>query len=215
MFLILSCLRQFPLALQHAQAGTFNSKVPLSSDPAGKVLGILGMGGIGTALARRAVAFGMKVGYHNRNRLSPDAEAALGVVYFASKQDLLRQSDVVSLNLPLTPQTKHTISTAEFELMKRSAILINTARGPVVNEVALIAALEQGVIGGAGLDVYENEPHIPQALLSNPRAVCLPHVGTVSYETQREMEAVCIRNLVQGLKTGHMPYVVAEQVGKF
>ncbi|OCF36236.1 2-hydroxyacid dehydrogenase [Kwoniella heveanensis BCC8398] len=211
MYLILSCLRQFPLALVHAQQGSFNSRVPLSNDPQGKLLGILGLGGIGTALAVRAKAFGMKVGYHNRSRLPLEQETALGVSYIPSLDELLKTSDVISLNLPLNASTKHIISKEAFSKMKPSAILLNTARGPVIDEVALIEALKSGTIAGAGLDVYEHEPKIPEELLQDPKVVCLPHVGTVSVETQREMEAVCMRNLIHALSTGHLPYVVKEQ----
>ncbi|TYJ52847.1 hypothetical protein B9479_006527 [Cryptococcus floricola] len=186
-FLILSVLRQFPLALAHAQAGTFNSALPLSNDPKGKVLGIVGMGGIGSALALRAKALGMEVVYHNRKRVDAGKEKDLGVRYVGSVEELLKTSDVISLNLPLTPSTHHLISTPQFDLLKPTAL------------------------AGVGLDVYENEPKIPKELLDDPRAVCLPHVGTVTVETQEEMEAVCLKNLETGLKTGKMGFVVAEQ----
>lgn len=168
------------------------------------------MGGIGRAFAKRARSLGMTVQYHNRTQLPSELEQG---AKYVTRDELLSTSDVVSLNLPLNPKTKHTISTAEFKAMKPTAILINTARGPVVDEAALIAALESGEIAGAGLDVYENEPSIPDALLSNPRAVCLPHIGTLSYETQRDMEAFCINNLLAGLSTGNLSNVVPEQRG--
>lgn len=208
MFLLLGVLRQFSKALASAQAGTFNSPLPLSNDPRGKVLGILGMGGIGRALAKRAKAFGMAVKYHNRNRLGAELE---GGAQFVSYDELLRTSDVVSLNLPLNAKTKHLISTSAFEAMKQSAVLINTARGPVVDEEALIAALEKGEIAGAGLDVYENEPKIPEALLKSPKAFCLPHVGTLTLETQEAMEAACLSNIVHGLQKGKLGFTVPEQ----
>ncbi|TYJ52852.1 hypothetical protein B9479_006532 [Cryptococcus floricola] len=210
-FLILSVLRQFPLALAHAQAGTFNSSIPLSNDPKGKVLGIVGMGGIGSALAVRAKALGMDVVYHNRKRVDAGKEKELDVRYVGSLEELLKTSDVISLNLPLTPSTHHLISTPQFDLLKPTAVLINTARGPIIDETALIQALKDNKLAGVGLDVYENEPKIPKELLDDPRAVCLPHVGTVTVETQEEMEAVCLRNLETGLRTGKMGFVVAEQ----
>lgn len=209
-FLLLAVLRQFAKALNEARAGSFHKNLPLSNNPTGKILGILGMGGIGRAFAQRAKALGMTVQYHNRNRLSPDLEQG---AKYVSRDELLSTSDVVSLNLPLNAATKHTMSTAEFKAMKSSAILINTARGAVVDEPALIAALESGEIAGAGLDVYENEPTIPTQLLQHPNAVCLPHIGTLSYETQKEMEAFCIRNLKAGLATGKLANVVPEQKG--
>jgi lactate dehydrogenase-like 2-hydroxyacid dehydrogenase len=152
----------------------------------------------------------MTIQYHNRNRLPEDLEQG---AKYVSRDELLATSDVVSLNLPLNAHTKHTISAPELKAMKKSAILINTARGAVVDEPALIEALESGEIAGAGLDVYENEPTIPARLLQHPNAVCLPHIGTLSYETQKEMEAFCIRNLRAGLSTGKLANVVPEQKG--
>ncbi|WVQ70489.1 hypothetical protein IAR50_000008 [Cryptococcus sp. DSM 104548] len=211
LFLILSVLRQFPLALAHAQAGTFNSAIPLSNDPKGKILGIVGMGGIGGALAGRARALGMEVIYYNRRRVDIEKEKRLGAKYVDTLEELLKTSDVISLNLPLTSATHHLISTPQFGLLKPTAVLINTARGPIIDELALIQALKENKLAGVGLDVYENEPKIPRELLEDPRAVCLPHVGTVTVETQEEMEAVCLRNLETGLTTGKMGFVVAEQ----
>lgn len=138
------------------------------------------MGGIGRAFARRARALGMTIVYHNRNRLSPDLED--GASYVSSLDELLSTSDVVSLNLPLNAKTRHTIGREQFKRMKKSAILINTARGPVVDEKALVDALEQGEIAGCGLDVYENEPKIEEGLVKLERegkAFLLPHVGYV------------------------------------
>jgi glyoxylate reductase len=212
LFLMLGSLRQFNVALAQAQAGSFHRGLPLSSDPQGKLLGILGMGGIGRALAKRARALGMTVQYHNRNQLSEDLEQG---AKYVTRDELLSTSDVVSLNLPLNAATKHTISTPEFKSMKPSAVLINTARGPVVDEKALITALESGEIAGAGLDVYENEPQIPAELLRHPRAICLPHIGTLSYETQKEMEAFCLRNIRTGLSTGKLSTFVPEQKGRW
>ncbi|TXT06066.1 hypothetical protein VHUM_03539 [Vanrija humicola] len=210
LFLILGSLRQFNVALANAQAGQFHRGLPLSSDPAGKVLGILGMGGIGRALAKRAKALGMTIQYHNRSRLPEDLEQG---AKYVGREELIATSDVLSLNLPLNEATKHSIGAAELKAMKPTSILINTARGPVVDEPALIAALTTGDIAGAGLDVYENEPIIPTELLQHPRAICLPHIGTLSYETQKEMEAFCLRNIRAGLASGKLTTVVPEQKG--
>ena len=139
------------------------------------------MGGIGRAFARRARTLGMTIVYHNRNRLSPDLED--GATYVPSLDELLSTSDVVSLNLPLNAKTRHTVGAEQFKRMKKSAILINTARGPVVDEKALVDALEQGEIAGCGLDVYENEPKIEEGLVKLERegkAFLLPHVGYVA-----------------------------------
>lgn len=169
------------------------------------------MGGIGSALARRAKPFGLKVQYHNRRRLAEEKERETGATYVESMDQLLATSDIVSLNLPLTAATKHLISDEAFSKMKPTSILINTARGPIVDEAALVRALESGKIAGCGLDVYENEPQITKELLDHPNALCLPHVGTVTVETQMEMEAVCLRNLEHGLKTGKLAFTVPEQ----
>lgn len=211
MFLILACLRQFNVALEHAHYGWFNSRLGLSNNPQSKTLGIVGLGGIGKALAKKASVFGMQIKYHNRSRLPFDQEKLLGVTWAPSLDELLSSSDVISLHVPLNPHTHHLITQQAFSVMKPTAILINTARGPIVDEGALIHALDKGIISGVGLDVYENEPQIPDELLKNSRAVCLPHVGTVTLETQKEMEAVCIANLRHTILHGVSPYVVPEQ----
>ncbi|POY71742.1 hypothetical protein BMF94_5103 [Rhodotorula taiwanensis] len=216
LFLMLGALRQFGKAQHNLRDGAFNAGLPLSNDPEGKTLGIVGMGGIGRAFARRARALGMSIVYHNRNRLSPDLED--GATYVSSLDELLSTSDVVSLNLPLNAHTKHTMGAEQFRRMKGSAILINTARGGVVDEKALVAALEQGEIVGCGLDVYENEPRIEEGLLrleKEGKAFLLPHVGTLTVETQREMESVCLRQLDHGFKTGKFRFWVPEQKGQF
>lgn len=180
------------------QIGTLNNKLRtpqgvktgvmknLSSTLSGKTLGIIGMGAIGQALARRALAFNMHIIYHNRKQLHPDIEDR-----YKAKQvtltALLKTADVVSLNTPLTPETKHMIGKAEFKAMKKTAIIINTARGSVINQPELIAALQNKDIAGAGLDVYENEPHIPKELLALDNVVLTPHVGTATLETREEM----------------------------
>ncbi|MCW3807812.1 NAD(P)-dependent oxidoreductase [Plebeiibacterium marinum] len=178
----------------------------LSTTLSGKTLGIIGMGAIGQALARRALAFGMKIVYHNRKQLSAETESK----YMATKvnmETLLRESDIVSLNCPLTPETKHLIGAEAFEKMKDSAILINTARGPVVNQNALIKAIQNKLIAGAGLDVYENEPHIPQELLEMDQVVLTPHTGTATLETREAMSRLVskiIRNFFDGTLTGYI-----------
>ncbi|EPQ28186.1 uncharacterized protein PFL1_04015 [Pseudozyma flocculosa PF-1] len=219
LFLLLGALRRFPLAQAHLDRGAFNSQFDFHSarDPRSKTLGIVGAGGIGRAFAYKAShALGMRVIYHNRNRLDPKLEAESakgGMEYVETLDDLLERSDAVSLHCPLTPQTKGLIGRDELSRMKDSAVIINTARGPVIHEEQLAEALEQGVIAGAGLDVYENEPSIHPRLLAlkETKAMLLPHVGTLTLETQTEMEAVCLRNLIQGLDTGKLGFTVAEQ----
>ena len=221
LYLLLGALRRFPLAKSQMNNGDFNSKFSFldARDPRAKTLGIVGAGGIGRAFAYKAShALGMKVIYHNRNRLSSDVESQAakgGMQYVKTLDELLQQSDVVSLHCPLTPATKGLVGRQQLEIMKKEAVLINTARGPVVKEQELAEALEQGVIAGAGLDVFEAEPLIHPRLLAlkDSKVELLPHVGTLTLETQTEMEAVCLRNLIHGLESGKLSFTVPEQKG--
>lgn len=153
----------------------------LSHSLYGKTLGIIGMGRIGQALARRAQASGMKIIYHNRHKLSDEIEHQYDATY-VDLQTLLQDSDYVSLNLPYTPEVHHLIGKPELGMMKRTAYLINTARGAHVDEAALVEALKNGIIAGAALDVYEHEPAISSELLSLPNVVLSPHTGTGTWE---------------------------------
>ena len=163
----------------------------LSHSLYGKTLGIIGMGRIGQALARRAVASGMTILYHNRRPLSAEIERTYGARY-VDFQTVLQDSDFVSLNLPYTPEVHHLIGKQELGMMKRSAYLINTARGAPVHEEALIEALKCGIIAGAALDVYEFEPAVSSELLTLPNVVLSPHTGTGTWEGRIAMcENVC------------------------
>ena len=153
----------------------------LSHSLYGKTLGIIGMGRIGQALARRALAAGMKIIYHNRHRLPVETEQKYEATY-VDFQTLLQDSDFVSLNLPYTPEVHHLIGKPELGMMKRSAYLINTARGAHVHEKALIEALKSGIIAGAAMDVYEHEPAVSTELLTLPNVVLSPHTGTGTWE---------------------------------
>lgn len=169
----------------------------------GKTLGIIGMGNIGKALAKRANACGMEVIYHNRRQLYADEESDLNVTY-VSKEELLAQADFVSLNAPYTSETYHIIGETELKQMKPSAVLINTARGPLVDEKALVQALKEGTIHGAGLDVFEFGDHPLPELLEMDNVVLVPHIGTQTWETRIEMaQAVC--NNVIGFLEGDRP----------
>jgi glyoxylate reductase len=175
----------------------------LGHEISGKTLGIIGMGRIGRAVARRAAGFDMKLLYHNRRHLPPEREAALKAEY-ADLESLLSESDFVSLHVPLTDETRHLIGPRELSFMKPGAFLINTARGPVVDETALFEALKGGAISGAGLDVYENEPELTPGLGELDNVVLLPHVGSATVETRYKMAAMAAENLMAGL-AGRIP----------
>ncbi len=159
----------------------------------GARLGVVGMGQIGIALARRAKAHGMTIAYSNRNPADPTIVAELGAERL-SMEELLATSDVVSLHCPYGPETHHLIDAAALESMKPTAFLINTARGPVVDESALVSALRGGVIAGAGLDVYEREPELEAGLVDLENVVLLPHVGSATIETRTAMATLAARN---------------------
>jgi glyoxylate reductase len=159
----------------------------------GKSLGIVGMGRIGRAVARRAKGFGMEVLYHNRSR-NEDAEKELGARYL-DLDVLLRESDFVSIHTPLTTETRHLIGERELGLMRETTVLVNTSRGPVVDEAALAEALEGGRIFAAGLDVYEEEPKVHPKLLELENVVLAPHIGSASVETRDRMATLAAENL--------------------
>ncbi|KAH8894262.1 hypothetical protein GQ53DRAFT_821351 [Thozetella sp. PMI_491] len=212
-FLMLGALRNLNESMVSLRAGHWRGKdgpPALGHDPQGKVLGILGMGGIGKNFAKKAAVFGMKLRYHNRTRLDEATEKEIGVEY-VSFDTLLAESDVLSLNLPLNPHTRHIISTAEFAKMKKGVVIVNTARGAVMDEAALVAALDAGQVSSVGLDVYENEPDIHPGLLANPRAVLVPHMGTNTIETEIKMEGWAISNVVAALTEGKLKSIVPEQ----
>jgi lactate dehydrogenase-like 2-hydroxyacid dehydrogenase len=157
-------------------------------DVTGKTLGLVGFGRIGQATARKAHhGFGMRVLYYSRKRATAEIEAATGGQHCARLEDLLQQSDFVSLHCPGGSETRHLLDASRLQRMKRSAFLINTARGEVVDEAALAEALRQKVIAGAGLDVYEHEPQVPEAFLGLENVVLLPHLGSATLETRVAM----------------------------
>ena len=164
----------------------------------GKKLGVVGLGRIGRAVARRGRGFGMEILYHNRSR-KEDAEKELGARYL-DLDDLLRESDFVSIHTPLTDATRHLIGERELGLMQDTAVLVNTSRGPVVDEAALAEALEGGRIFAAGLDVYEEEPKVHPRLLELEKAVLAPHIGSASIETRDRMATLAAENLAAVLR---------------
>ena len=167
----------------------------VGSEVHGKTLGIIGLGQIGEAVARRARGFGMRILYTKRRRLEDAREAALGVEH-RGLDDLLRESDFVSVNVALSPETVHLIGDREFGLMRPSAFLVNTARGPIVDEKALVRALEERRIAGAALDVYEREPMVEPGLINLPNAVLTPHLGSAALDTRERMAAIVVENVV-------------------
>jgi lactate dehydrogenase-like 2-hydroxyacid dehydrogenase len=174
----------------------------MGADVHGATLGIIGLGRIGQAIAQRAQGFGMRVLYHNRKR-DPEAERAVGAEYRA-KAELLREADFVVLSIPLSAETRHLIGAAELALMKPTAYLVNVARGPVVDEAALVDALRSGRIAGAGLDVFEEEPKVHPGLLELDNLALTPHVGSASRATRLRMATRAAENCVAAL-TGQRP----------
>lgn len=202
--LILAAVRRLPQAERSLRAGEFGGWGfwdYLGGDLEGRTLGIFGMGRIGRAVARRAGGFGMRVVYHSRTALAPDEEMGAERVDF---DGLLARSDVLSLHAPLTPETRHAFGRDALRRMRPGSVLINTARGPLVDEAALADALRDGPLAAAGLDVYEHEPAVHPALLALPNAVLLPHIGSATRGTRTGMAVLAARN-VAAVLGGHPP----------
>ncbi|MCX7928437.1 MAG: D-glycerate dehydrogenase [Patescibacteria group bacterium] len=201
--LMMSLARRVVEADQATRQGAYKGWEPsvfLGHTFIGKTLGIVGMGRIGSMVARRAQGFQMKVLYYNRSR-DQKAESELGVEYAESLESLLSQSDFVSLNVPLTKETHHLINYDTIYKMKKGAILVNTARGSVVHEQALVDALRQGHLGGAGLDVFENEPNINPELVAMENVILTPHIASATYEAREkmgELAVVAINDFLEG-----------------
>jgi glyoxylate/hydroxypyruvate/2-ketogluconate reductase len=213
MGLILSTARRIPELDQWVKKGQWESGLEekwFGVDVHHKVLGIIGMGGIGSAVAKRArFGFDMEIIYHNRSR-NEEAEEIYGATY-CSMEELLRKSDYVCLMTPLTPETVNLIGKREFELMKESAIFINASRGKTVDEEALIQALQNGQLHGAGLDVFVQEPvEKDNPLLSMKNVVTLPHIGSATYETRLKMAITAATNLVKALQRETPPNLIKQ-----
>lgn len=196
--LILATARRLPEGEALVRTGRWTGWAPtqlVGGDIYGKTIGIIGMGRIGQAVARRAQGFAMDIIYYSRNRLPLIKEIVLGAGYHPLKR-LLQEADVVTLHLPLTKESHHLIDGAALRMMKPTAFLINTARGPVVEQAALMRALKEKRIAGAGLDVYEDEPRVPPGLRRLTNVVLLPHLGSASRETRIRMGMMVIDNLV-------------------
>lgn len=176
-------------------------------------LGIVGMGRIGQVIARRAAGFDMRILYHNRKRLAPDIEQRLNA-HYVTKDELLRQSDFVVLQVPYSPETHHLIGAAELKRMKPTAILVNSTRGGVVDDGALIDALKAGTIRAAGMDVFENEPRLHPGFLGLRNVVLAPHIGSSTEATRRAMAMTAAKNLVAALTGAVPPNLLNPQVVK-
>ena len=207
MALLLAVLRRMPEGLAVMHAGDWAGWAPtafLGGRVGGRRLGILGMGRIGQAVARRASAFGMQVHYHNRRRLRPEVEETLQATYWESLDQMVARMDVISVNCPATPSTFHLMNARRLKLMKPDAVIVNTSRGEVIDENALTRMLRAGEIAGAGLDVYEHGTKVNPRLRELPNVVLLPHMGSATREGRIEMGEKVIVN-IKTFDDGHRP----------
>lgn len=207
MALIMSVKRRIPEGIASMSSGQWDGWSPmafLGSRLAGKRIGILGMGRIGQAVARRARAFGCQVHYHNRRRLRPEIETELEATWWESLDQMIARMDIVSINCPHTPSTFHLINARRLRLMKPTAVIVNASRGEVIDENALTRALRAGEIAGAGLDVYERGAEINPRLREVPNVVLLPHMGSATIEGRIEMGEKVIIN-IKTFADGHRP----------
>jgi len=207
--LILAATRRVAEGDRYVRAGhwrTWGPMLMLGSDVHGAALGIVGFGRIGQAVARRAAGFGMTVLYHSRGRVPEDVEVALGATYVGGLDELLARSDIVSLHVSLTAETRGLIDSAALARMKPTAVLVNTARGPVVDPVALAVALRDGVIAAAALDVTDPEPiTADDPLLSLDNCIVVPHIASASRATRGRMAAMAAANLLAGVRGEPLP----------
>ncbi len=206
MALLLAVMRRVAEGDRLVRTGDWQGVSPqfmLGSGLAGKTLGIYGLGRIGLAVARRAQAFGMSIIYHNRTP-RPEAEAELQARYVSFDQ-LLAQADVISINAPLSEQTRHAFDHQALSRMRPDAYLINTGRGPIVKESDLARALKEGLIAGAGLDVYENEPQVHRDLLGLENVVLAPHLGSATLETRSAMSLLVAENILAFVHGRELP----------
>ncbi len=212
--LILGAARRISEGERYLRAGKWKSWAPqllLGDDVHGKTLGIFGLGRIGTAVARRAKGFNMRIIYHSRTRKDPALEDELGAT-FVDKPALLAESDILTLHCPFSDETHHAFSSEEFNAMKASAIFVNTTRGPVVDETALALALQAGDITAAGLDVFEDEPEIHPELLKCENALLIPHLGSATKETRAKMAEIAAANIIARLNGETPPNCINPEV---
>ncbi|MFL5696596.1 MAG: 2-hydroxyacid dehydrogenase [Ktedonobacteraceae bacterium] len=212
--LLMATARRIPEAERFLRAGKYKGWGPLlfcGADVHGSTLGLIGAGRIGKLVARRSSGFDMKVLYYDVYRMQPEEEATYHMTYMPM-EDVLGQSDFISVHTPYMPSTHHLISERELKMMKPTAILINTARGPIVDEKALVRALQSKTIAAAGLDVFENEPAVEPELLSMENAVLLPHIASASLKTRTLMATMASDNIVAHYKGERPPNIVNPEV---
>ena len=212
--LIMATARRIVEADSFTRQGRFRGwaiDMMLGADVYGATLGLIGVGRIGRGVAHRAKGFNMRVLYYDPNPLPPDAEQQLGAARVGIGR-LLAESDFVSVHVPLTQETHHLLSTPQFDQMKRTAILINTSRGPVIDEAALVEALQTKKIAGAGLDVYEREPAVHPGLIPMPNVILAPHIASATVRTRSEMSAMAARNMATAVRGGRPPNLVNPEV---
>jgi glyoxylate reductase len=204
--LILSAARRIITSDHIVRSGQFPGWSPyyeLGQDVHHKTLGLIGFGSIAAAVAKRAQGFSMSLVYYKRTPLSPELEKAFGISY-CPLESLLQKSDIISLHAPLTPETHHLINAQRLSMMKPTAILVNTSRGPLIDEEALVRALQNKVISAAALDVFEHEPAIHPELSTCENATLTAHIGSATIETREEMGDLAIQNILSFLETGKM-----------
>lgn len=214
-FLILAAMRNFYRLTSSLRAGSWlgEGKV-LGHEPVGRTLGIIGMGNIGRMIRDRAVPFDFgKIQYYSRNRLTPELEK--GAEYVASLEDLLKTSDIIVVAVPLNRHTHHLLNKRTLALCKDGVVIVNIARGPVIDEQALVDALDSGKVASAGLDVFEKEPEIHPGLLRNPDVMLLPHAATFTYETRRFAEREQLNNVFAAVENGRVVNLAPELYSVF
>ena len=200
--MILGAARRIVSADRYTREGKFQgwgAKLFLGGDVYEKTLGIIGLGEIGRSVARRAIGFNMRTLYHQRNRLPKEEEKKLNVEY-ATFEKILRESDFLTLHVPLTEETEYMIGNDEIALMKKTAYLIHTARGKVIDDYALVAALREDRLAGAALDVYEDEPELTEGMKELDNLMILPHIGSASFETRDKMALLVADNILDALE---------------
>lgn len=216
-FLLLGALRNFNAGIRSLEKGEWPSKgyasgAGVGHDPEGHVVGVLGLGGIGGTIVDRLKPFGFKKFiYHNRHKLSAEKEKGCTYVSF---EELLQQADIISINIPLNQHTRHTINSDALSMMKDGVIIVNTARGGIIDEKALIQAIKSGKVGKFAADVFEHEPEVPQELREMPQVLAIPHMGTATVETAKHMEEFHVSNVDSIIRTGKGRAVVPEVINE-